>query len=226
MSIRRLLSRLFKGKRRISSINAQRIAVLLARPDLLFNVNPYSIIIGSIIHDALYSNKEQKDYYAVVDGVKIYGRPDNIIRNMDNTVMVEETKTFYSINDKDSSLMMGSIQANIYCYILNENSLHANMYRVKMIDASMLMQYMKSKGDNILDLNKHEFSNILNEFIDNIDKHMFIHEERYDHAKALNDIREGIKRFEGICSVLGINESILYMRRMKRQYEQYSNNSI
>jgi hypothetical protein len=218
MSIGILLSRLFKGKRRISSINAQRIAMLLARPDLLFNVNPYSIIIGSIIHDALYSNKEKKDYYAVVDGVKVYGRPDSIIRNMDNTVIVEEMKTFYSINDKDSSLMMGRIQANIYCYILNENSLHVNMYKVKMVDASMLMQYMKSKEDNMLDLSKHEFSNILSEFINSIDKHMFIYEGRYDHAKALNDIREGIKRFEGICSVLGINESILY-KRVKRQDE-------
>jgi hypothetical protein len=47
---------------------------------------------------------------------------------------------------------------------------------------------------------------------------MFIYEGRYDHAKALNDIREGIKRFEGICSVLGINESILY-KRVKRQDE-------
>jgi hypothetical protein len=217
MNISVLLSRLFKRKRRISSINAQRIAMLLARPDLLFNVNPYSIIIGGIIHNALYSSKEQKDYYAVVDGVKIYGRPDNIIHK-DNTVIVEEMKTFYSINDRDSSLMMGSIQANIYCYILDENSLHANMYRVKMVDASMLMQYMKSKEDNMLDLNRLEFSNILSEFINNIDKHMFIYEGRYDHTKALNDIREGIKRFEGICSVLGINESILY-KRMRRRDE-------
>ncbi len=214
MSLTILLSRLFRwrrGKRRIRSINAQRIATLLARPELLFNVNPYSIIIGSVIHNALYVSKEQ-DYYAIVDGVKIYGRPDSIIRNnMDNTVTVEEMKTFHNSKDRDTSLVMGSIQANIYCYILNENSIYSNKYRVKMVDTSMLIQYIREE-EGMLNFNKPEFSNMLREFISSIDEHVFIYEYRYDHNKALNDIREGINRFEDICSILGIDESTLYKK--------------
>ncbi len=199
MHLRTLLSLLLR-RRRVSSINAQRIALLLVRPELLFRVNPYYIIIGNMIHDHLYPNKE-RDYYAIVDGVRVYGRSDGII-NDGKGIMVEELKTYYDKDDRDRSLAMGIIQANIYCYILNANSIYAGRYRVRLVDCSILLQYR----DMLLNNRR---SNAFMDFMDKIDKYTYIHEGDYDSTKALHDIKEGIRRLEGIYSILDIDKHVL-----------------
>lgn len=78
---------------------------------MLLETKAEAVILGDWIHQLVYPSEEEQLPFKTIDGVKISGKPDKVVRGV-----VEELKTFHD-DDWEVHLKQASIQANIYCYL-------------------------------------------------------------------------------------------------------------
>lgn len=128
-------------------LQASIIAILLSRPELIFESKAETVILGGWIHQLVYPSEEEQLPFKTIDGVKISGKPDKVVRGV-----VEELKTFHD-DDWEVHLKQASIQANIYCCLGG-----FKRYRVRLFHIPSLKEknfrFMANYGKALKDIRR------------------------------------------------------------------------